>query len=197
MTLTAGPPVGGPKPPIQARAAVMPGGILVPAQNVVTRPHIAPRPVKGTTMGSKTKAVDSDVSEFYFRIDLAIDPPLPDSKSKAAANDYFALKQKKDEDVQLVDGNIVVVSNNVTSIEQGSDPTDYTYGYEGFKKALVGVTKLAKDAGSEVNGQVVVRDASSQRFFRIKVDANNITVEAANLGWPDGTQTPMPENGGA
>jgi len=146
---------------------------------------------------AKTKAVDADIEHFYFRIDLAIDPPLPDSKAKGAENDFFKLKQKKDEDVKLVDGEIVVVSSNVTSIEQANTPEDYCYDYDTFKKAVAAVAKIAKDAGSSLDGQVVVKNGNNGQFLRLKVDNSVVTVEAANLGWPDGTQTPMPEGGGA
>jgi hypothetical protein len=146
-------------------------------------------------MGAKTKAVDDGISEFYFNADLTIDPPLPDSKIKGVSNDYIKLKQIKDEDVQLINGEIVVVSNNVTGVlqEQGAD--DYTYNYPDFKKGLVALAKVARDAGSVLKGQVLVKDANNGSFLRLKVDGNTFTAEAAALGWPDGTQTPFPENG--
>lgn len=146
---------------------------------------------------SKTKTLDADIEHFYFRMDLAINPPLPDSKAKAGKNDFFALKQKKDEDVKVVNGEIVVVSNNITSVEQSSDPSQYFYNYSDFKKAIATVGALASGAGSSLDGQVVVKDGNTGRYFRLKVVAGSVTVEAANLGWPDGTQTPWPDGDGA
>lgn len=146
-------------------------------------------------MAAKTKAVDDGISEFYYNADLTIDPPLPDSKMKGVSNDFIKLKQIKDEDVQLIDGEIVVVSNNVTGIQQVQDANDYTYNYSEFKKGLVALAKVARDAGSVLKGQVVVKDANNGKFFRLKVDGNTFTAEAALLGWPDGTQSPFPEDG--
>ena len=148
-------------------------------------------------MAAKTKAVDADIEQFYYNCDLTIDPQLPDSKIKGASNDYIKLKQIKDEDVQLVNGEIVVVSNNATGIEQVHSVDEYMYNYGTFKKGLAAIAKIAKDAGANLNGQVVIKDADQGRFYRLKVENNTITPECALLGWPDGTQTPFPTSGGA
>lgn len=147
---------------------------------------------------SKISLPDENISEFYFRPELTIDPPLPDAKAKSASNDFIKLRQIKDEDVIFdpVEG-IKVISNNVTGVEGKVSPNDYQYNYATFKSGLGALVKVATDAGSTVKGQVIIRDATTQNFYRLIVDGTKIKVEEALLGWPDGTNSPFPTGGGA
>lgn len=148
-------------------------------------------------MATKTKAVDADIDGFYARVDMTIEPPLPDHVASQFSG-QVRLVQNKDEDVVFdpVEG-IKVVSNSVTQVVSGDDPDGYQYGYSEFKKSLVAVAKLATDNGSVVKGQVIVRDGNGTGFYRLTASARKINVERAALAWSDGTTSPFPEGAGA
>lgn len=141
---------------------------------------------------SKSKAVDADVEYFYYDVDLQIDPPLPDSKIKSASSDHFKVTQFKDEDVQMVNGEIAVVTHEVTKVAPKHSVSDHLYGYTTLKAGLGAIAKVAKDSGSHLNGQVIVKDDATNKIFRLKVVDNTVTVEEAMLGWPDGTKSINP-----
>lgn len=148
-------------------------------------------------MPTKTKDVDADISEFHYRPDVTIEPALDAAKARSIDNDYFKLKQIKDEDVQVVDGQLTVVSKNATALQPKQKPDEYTYSYATFRKEVEALSKLVTSAGSKITGQIIVHDANNSRYYRLRFDGVKVVAEAALLGWPDGTQTPYPSGGGA
>lgn len=142
-----------------------------------------------------TTVDESNISTFQYSTDLKIDPPLPDGKTRGLSNDFLKLKQSKDEDVKMVDGEITVVSTSVTSVIPVKKVAEYVYDYASLKNGLKAIAKIAKDNGSSLDGSVLVHDTDNDRFLRIRVDASNIKVEEAKqaLVWPDGTRTDLPK----
>lgn len=144
-----------------------------------------------------TKSIDSDVEYFNFRSTLTIDPPLPDTKVASFSNGFLKLKQTRDEDVQIVDGEIKVISKHVTEVEAQVTPGDMQYsGYADVKAGVKGAAKIAKEAGSVLSGYIFVH-TSDNRFFRLNVVNNVVKIEGALLAWPDGTTSPFPGEGTA
>lgn len=146
-------------------------------------------------MATKTKAVDADIDEFRYFADLTLDPPLSDSAAKGASTEFFKLKQIKDEDVVMdpVEG-IKVISRNVTQVQPAIGPEQWVYGtYDEMKKGLVAIAKVAASNGSTLTGQVIVW-GQGVKFFRLLPDSNGkVNVDRANLSWPDGTSSIIPD----
>lgn len=145
------------------------------------------------------KAPDTDVQYFHYESTLSVDPPLPDSKIKAASSDFLKCTQHKDEDVTLDgSGNIVVVTNNVTRVEATNDKGSQVYNYAALKAGVQALAKVASDAGSTVTGDVIVKaqndDEEDTGIFRLRVENGKAVVEGAKvaLAWPDGTSMPSP-----
>lgn len=147
---------------------------------------------------TSTKAVDADVEYFFYSVDLTIDPPLDDtSAAKFGTNEFLTLKQVKDEDVKLVDGEIVVVSTNVTSVKAGHKSADQVYGYSELKKAASILAAIIDKTDSTIAGHIIVRrgdgdSAVGAAPWRLRLNDKIAVVEPAALGWPDGTQSPWP-----
>lgn len=147
----------------------------------------------------KSPAVDADMSYFYARPDLTIDPPLKDAIIRGFNSDWLKLKQKKDEDVKMVDGEIQVVTTNITTVTCIIKPQDYGSGYDGLKADFGKLVALVAANGSTISGYILIRrheDALENEFFRLVPDGSGCKVEAAVLTFPDGTRLPMPSGVG-
>lgn len=127
---------------------------------------------------------DSNVEYFQYDLDLTVDPP-----AALSTTSHFACRRSKDEDVVVVDGAITVVSRDVTTVTQAHDKSVVLYDYSDLKRNVKALAKAAKDAGSKLNGQVVVR-ANTVDYFRLAVRDNVVKVESAQLSFPDGTTCP-------
>lgn len=145
-----------------------------------------------------TTVDESSIGAFMYSTDLKIDPPLPDGKTRGLSNDFLKLKQSKDEDVQMVDGEIKVVSTSITSVLPAKKATDWTSDYPALKNGLKAIAKIAKDNGASLDGVILVRDIDNSRVLRLRCDAGNIKVEEARqaLVWPDNTTTTLPKEWG-
>ena len=133
------------------------------------------------------KSVDGDVEYFHYKTDLTVDQPvdLPDGN-------YFKARRTKDEDVQLdASGQMVIVTTDVTTITQKVDKNDPSYDYKDMKKEVTNYATKCHSLGVKLNGEVVVFDSGNQKYFRLLVLDNNVTVEAAVLGWPGGGTAPL------
>lgn len=141
-----------------------------------------------------SKTIDSSVDYFWYRADLTIDPPLPDAKVKAGDGQLLSCRQFKDETVDIVNGELTVVSKNVTQVSAKANPDvmQYEDSYKDLKANVKTLATLAKDAGSTLSGYVFIR-TNDNRFFRLNVVNNAVKVEAALLAWPDGTTQPLPD----
>ena len=151
-------------------------------------------------MTTKTTAPDADVAYYYYKPDLIIDPPLKDAVVKAYASNHLGLKQKKDEDVQMVDGEITVVSTNITTVTASVKANQYADGYDHLKRAFVDLVALVAANGSAITGQILVRRygdfTPANEFFRLVPDGSKVKVEGAVLAFPDGTRLPVPAGEG-
>lgn len=141
-------------------------------------------------------AVDSNIDGFQYSVELKIDPPLPDNLIKGHSGGHFSLRQNKDEDVKFIDGEIVVVSNNITEVYRLGTFDDVSWEYKELKKELAALAKSVKSNKSQLDGQVVVMDRDRNRYLRLLVKNCTVSVEAAEtvLGWPDGTHSPLPKS---
>lgn len=156
-------------------------------------------------MSTRPTQPDDDVEYFYFRPMLTIDPPLPDAAVKAfntsgAASQFFGLKQKKDEDVKVVDGEIKVVTTNITAVEANAPPTQHTRGYPAFKAGVEKLCALVTASKSSIEGYVLVRryddnEEAEGGFFRLRPEGGKCIVEGSVIAWPDGTTLTVPDTG--
>jgi hypothetical protein len=135
-----------------------------------------------------SKSPDATVAHFYYNTDLTVDQPvdLPDGS-------FFKARRTKDEDVQIVNGQLTVVATDVTTISQTIPKTDYSYEYSDMKKEVQRYAKKCKDLGVKLNGQVVVY-ADGENYFRIRVVDNVVDVEGAVLAFPTGGLAPRYED---
>jgi hypothetical protein len=133
-----------------------------------------------------SKSPDANVSHFYYNTDLTVDQPvdLPDGS-------FFKSRRSKDEDVQIVNGQLTVVATDVTTISQTKAKTDYSYDYTDMKKEVQKYAKKCKDLGVNLNGEVLVFDEGNNKYFRLRVVNNAVEVEGAVLGWPSGGTAPL------
>ncbi len=141
---------------------------------------------------SKTKTVDlGEISYFHYSSDLKIEPII---KAKHDG-DYYQLKTTKDENVEIVNGEITVVTTEVTALKQSYKENDQRYGPNDVKTEVERIALLAKTNNASLDGQVIIResDADSSRVFRILVKSNKVTVEEGTpaVAWPDGTTSPL------
>ena len=157
---------------------------------------------KGTAMPTtKTKSPDSGCEQFYYRVELNITPALPDLTAAGFSNEFLKVKQSKIEDVRWDpdakgpgQGDLVIIDERATVVSAVAAPEDYQYGdYKVLKQGVKDLAALAKAAGADLNGYVIVWNANTTRPFRIFVASNTVSVQAASMGWPDGSQTPYPE----
>lgn len=151
-------------------------------------------------MTTKTTAPDAGMSYYYYKPDLVIDPPLKDAVVKAYTNEYLGLKQKKDEDVQMVDGQIAVVSTNITTVTATAKPNSYADGYDHLKRGFTDLVALVDANGSAITGQILIRRYNNvggdNEFFRLVPDGSKVKIEGAVLSFPDGTRLPVPTGEG-
>lgn len=134
-----------------------------------------------------SKSIDNNVEYFQYKTDLTVDQPvdLPDTT-------FFKARRTKDEDVTLnAQGQMVIVSTDVTTITQAHGAQEQSYGYDDMKKEVTKYAKKCKDLGVKLNGDVVVFDISNQKYFRLLVHDNAVTVEAAIIAWPGGGTTQL------
>ena len=137
-----------------------------------------------------SKSIDASVGHFYYKTDLTVDQPvdLPDGN-------FFKARRTKDEDVALdASGQMVIVTTDVTTINQKVDHNTYSYEYDEMKKEVAKYAKKCKDLGVKLNGEVVVFDEGNTKYFRLLVQDNTVTVEGAVLGWPGGGTAPLHED---
>ena len=150
-------------------------------------------------MAAKTTAPDHQVTYFYYRVDLTIDPPLAAAVVKTFPNNYLALKNKKDEDVRMVDGVITVVSTNITSVLAQHNPDNMLSGYAELKKEFGQLCTLVAKTSSTLEGHILIRrseDEQAPEFFRLVSHGSVAVTEAAVLAFPDGTKLPIPSGEG-
>lgn len=136
--------------------------------------------------------VDTD-DEFMYASTLAIDPPLSGSElKKIVGADYVTTKQVKDEDVKLVDGQIVVVSENVTQFLAA-----YDHAVSGIERLYANMETIGNAAGRELQGDIIVSFMGEAWpvILRLTITSGGRVVpEIARLYWPvTGTTSPMPK----
>lgn len=152
-------------------------------------------------MTTKTKSPDSGVDGFFYNADLTISPSLPDAKVAGYVNSFLKIKQSKIEDVKWDPtanggaGDLVIIDERVTAIQSQHDPSEHQYGeYKALKDGVKALAALASQEGATLTGHVIVWNANTNRIFRLVVNGSKVEVQAASIGWPDGTQTPYSDN---
>lgn len=145
-------------------------------------------------MSTRTKKVDLNVvGYFHYASDLNIEPQIPKVKHSGS---YYDLKTTKDEDVQVVNGEIVVVAQEVTTLKALQKETESCYGAAELLAEVEKIASLAKANKASLNGQVVVRSSEDERPpIRIFVRDNKVDVQEGSLvaSWPDGTTSTLPK----
>ena len=145
-------------------------------------------------MSTRTTKVDlSGVGYFHYTSDLNIEPQIPKVKH---SGEYYDLKTTKDENVELDPntGNIVVVTNEVTTLKAKQKETENCYGAEALRQEVEKIAGLAKANKASLNGQVVIKSNESD-VYRVLVVDNKVDVQEGKLAasWPDGTTSPLPK----
>lgn len=131
---------------------------------------------------------DANVGHFYYKTDLMTSEPID-----LPSGTFFKSRRSKDEDVAIVDGQLTVVSTDVTTITQNFKKDEHSYDYGDLKKEVKALAKKCKDNNVKLNGDVVVF-ANGSDYFRLRVVDNVVKVEGAVLGWPSGGVAPMHAN---
>lgn len=143
---------------------------------------------------SKTIVDLNEVGYFFYASDLAIEPII-----KAKHNGtFFELKTTKDENVDFVNGEITVITTEVTALKTHHKETENVYDASSLKNEIDQIATLAKANKASLNGQVVMRQAGDDEdmgVYRILVVDNKVTVEEGALAarWPDGTTSTLPK----
>jgi len=147
-------------------------------------------------MPKKSTTVDKDVEYFTaYDVEFTVDPPLdPSAVTTFNRNkEFIKLKAHKLEDVTVVDGKIVVVSENVTKVEYQHEGSTDLYGYKNFKKEIEELAALVKTQTSVLSGMAGFRAVTDrQLYWRIVADGTSTTLQEPLLRWPDGSTTPFP-----
>lgn len=148
-----------------------------------------------TKFGSVELPVEAD-TEFRYVSTLTIDPPLSAAEiKKVGALGYLTTEQVSDEDVRLVDGQIVVVSEKVTRF-----PGQHVYGVAGIQALYADLEKIGNAAGRALQGDVIIcfhyeeDEGQWPVICRFVIgSAGKVLCELARLYWPsNSTTTPIP-----
>lgn len=196
--------------PVGNQILQMLGGAKSSSMSVHLGPQAVQTPVQtnpsttATTGGTQMGLGTSKIEYFGATADLAIDPPLPDrvlNSLKGSAR-YFELKQSKSEDVKLVNGELEIVTTNVTSISLAHEATSQ-HGFQDMVKEIANVANQADQNNCTVQGTIIVHadvedknGTEETRYYRILVNGKSVKTERAVLAWPDGSKTPVPNGEG-
>lgn len=143
-------------------------------------------------MSTKTKADLTQVGYYYYASDLKIEPII---KAKHSG-EYYELKTTKTEDVDVVNGEITVVTTEVTALKTKHREDEQVYGPNDLKVEIEKIAALAKANNAILDGQVVIRESDGEdRVYRVLVVSNKVSVEqgAMAVRWPDGTTSDLPK----
>jgi hypothetical protein len=146
-------------------------------------------------MSTKTNTASlSNVGYFWYTSDLKIEPQI--SKVKHSGT-FYELKTTKDENVEIVDGEIKVVTTEVTALKANHKETETVYSADEMRGEIEKIAGLAKANKAELNGQVVIRTESDGSIFRVLVTNNKVEVQQGEPAarWPDGTSSLLPKGG--